>query len=65
MELQDRADIDLGECRCRDLLVLVDESQSKGDVEQDLPDDENIGDTESGHIHSSGTPCSSEVYSIA
>ena len=65
MELQDRADIDLGECRCCDLLVLVDESQSKGDVEQDLPDDENIGDTESGHIHSSGTPCSSEVYSIA
>ncbi len=64
MELQDRVDIDLGECRCCDLHVLVDESQSEGDVERDLPDDEDISDTESGHIHTSGAPCSSEVYSI-
>ena len=62
MELQDRADTDLGECRYCDLLVLVGESQSEGDVEQNLSDDEDIGDTEPDHIHSSGAPRGPKVH---
>ena len=65
MRLQDQHHFDLDECRCCDLLVLVDESQGEDLVPQDLPGDEDTGDTKSDHVNSSSTLRGPEVYSIA